>query len=363
VATTSLPQQHDPRQQPRSGSEVIIGVDTHKDIHVAAILSTTGALLATSSFATTLAGCEELLEWVRSHGEPAVAGVEGTGSWGAGLTQALRREGITVIEVNRPDRSMRRRQGKTDAVDAEAAARAVLSGHATVTPKSHDGLVEAMRLYKLAKDSAVKARTQAINQLKGVLVNGDPLLREELAGKTTHAQVMHCLTLSYDDLDPVQAAGHRTLRTLAERIRHLSSEIRELEKLLTAAVTETAPRLLDLFGVGHDSAATLLIAAGDNPDRLTGEAAFAALCGVNPVERSSGKTQRRRLNRGGNRQANAALFRIALTRLRADARTRAYVQRRTTEGRTKREILRCLKRYIAREIFGIVRAIVSPAVA
>ncbi|WP_240638439.1 transposase [Micromonospora aurantiaca (nom. illeg.)] len=170
------------------------------------------------------------------------------------------------------------------------------------------------------------------------------------------------LTLSYDNLDAVQAAGNRTLRTLAERIRHLSSEIRELEKLLTAAVAETAPRLLGLYGVGHDSAATLLIAAGDNPDRLTGEAASAALCGVNPVERSSGKTQRRRLNRGGNRQANAALFRIALTRLRADPRTRAYVQRRTTEGRTKREILRCLKRYIAREIFGILRAIVSPAV-
>lgn len=221
-------------------------------------------------------------------------------------------------------------------------------------------MVEVMRLYKLAKDSAVKARTQAINQLKGVLINGDSVLREELAGKTTHAQVMHCLTLSYDGLDPVRAAAHRTLRTLAERIRHLSTEVRELEKLLTAAVAETAPRLLDLFGVGHDSAATLLIAAGDNPDRLTSEAAFAALCGVNPVERSSGKTQRRRLNRGGNRQANAALFRIALTRLRADPRTHAYVQRRTTEGRTKREILRCLKRYIAREIFKIVDETVSP---
>ncbi|MEW2386487.1 transposase [Micromonospora sp. NPDC047707] len=241
-ATTSLPHRHELRQQPRSGSEVIIGVDTHKDIHVVAVLSPTGALLDTASFSTTLAGSQELLKWVRGHGEPTVAGVEGTGSWGAGLTQVLRREGIAVIEVNRTDRSMRRQRGKTDTVDAEAAARAVLSGQATVTPKSHDGMVEVMRLYKLAKDSAVKARTQAINQLKGVLVNGDPLLREQLAGKTTHAQVMHCLTLTCDGLDTVRAASHPTLRTLAERIRHLSSEIRELEKLLTAAVAETAPR-------------------------------------------------------------------------------------------------------------------------
>lgn len=181
---------------------------------------------------------------------------------------------------------MRRQRGKTDTVDAEAAARAVLSGQATVTPKSHDGMVEAMRLYQLAKSSAVKARTQAINQLKGVLVNGDSLLREQLTGKTTHAQVMHCLTLTCDGLDPVRAASHRTLWTLAQRIRHLSSEVRELEKLLTAAVAGTAPRLLDLFGVSHDSAVTLLIAASDNPDRLTGEASFAALCGVSPIERS-----------------------------------------------------------------------------
>jgi transposase len=363
VAMTSLPQRP-ARSQRTSAAEndVVIGVDTHKDVHVVAVLSPTGVLLSTSSFSTTLAGCEDLLAWVRTCGTPTAAGVEGTGSWGAGLTRVLDSAGITVIDVNRPDRSMRRQRGKTDTVDAEAAARAVLSGQATVTPKSHNGTVEAMRLYKIAKDSAVKSRTQAINQLKGILVNGDQVLREQLAGKTTHAQVQHSSTLTSEGLDPVLAAGRRTLRLLADRIRHLSTEIRELEKLLTAAVTETAPALLDLFGVGHDSAATLLIAAGDNPERLTGEASFAALCGVSPVERSSGKTQRRRLNRGGNRQANAALFRIALTRLRADPRTRAYVQRRTSEGRTKREILRCVKRYLAREIFKIINSdVASPA--
>lgn len=255
---------------------------------------------------------------------------------------------------------MRRRRGKTDAVDAEAAARAVLSGQATVVPKSADGSVEAMRFYKLAKDSAVKSRTQAVNQLKGVIVNGNPQLREQLTGLTTHAQVRYCADLACGDGSPAITASNRTLRLLAERILHLSREVHELEKLITVEVNSTAPALLELFGVGHDSAAVLLIAAGDNPERLRGEVSFAALCGVTPIESSPGKTQRRRLNRGGNRQANAALFRIALTRLRAEERTRSYVPRRTTDGRSKREILRCLKRYIAREVFKIIVLTLTP---
>ncbi|MDQ2814817.1 MAG: IS110 family transposase [Actinomycetota bacterium] len=344
-----------------SAQEVILGVDTHKDLHVAAVLTGSGTLTATSTFPSTADGYQQLLAWARELGLLAAAGVEGTGSWGAGLTRFLRGEGITVIEVNRPDRSARRRRGKTDAIDAEAAARAVLCGQATVIPKSADGAVEAMRFYKLAKDSAVKSRTQAVNQLKGVIVNGDPQLREQLRNLTTHAQVQHCAELIPAGGSPAITASHRTLRLLAGRIQNLSREIRELEKLLTAEVSATAPALLELFGVAQDSAATLLIAAGDNPGRLTGEASFAALCGVSPIEHSAGKTQRRRLNRGGNRQANAALFRIALTRLRADPRTHAYVQRRTAEGKTRREILRCLKRYIAREIFKIISAALTPA--
>ncbi|MET7401036.1 IS110 family transposase [Dactylosporangium sp. NPDC005572] len=335
-------------------------MDTHKDVHAAALTSH-GAMLATASFPTTITGYQQLLSWAHGFGDTVVAGVEGTGSWGAGLTRFLRSEGITVIEVNRPNRAMRRRWGKSDTVDAEAAARAVISGQATVVPKTADGSMEAMRYFKLAKDSAVKSRTQAINQLKGVLVNGDPALREQLTGLSTRAQVRHCANLEPAAAGAAITASRRTLRLLAQRIEHLTTEIRELERLITAEVQAAAPKLLDLFGVGHDSAATLLIAAGDNPDRLTGEASFAALCGVSPIEHLSGKTQRRRLNRGGNRQANAALFRIALTRLRADPRTRAYVQRRTTDGRSTRDILRCLERYIAREIFKVMTATGMPA--
>jgi transposase len=359
--TSMLQQPGRDHQGDEPAEELVLGVDTHKDVHVAAALTRQGTMMATGTFPATAAGYRQLLAWARQLGQVAAAGVEGTGSWGAGLARFLRGEGIVVIEVNRPDRSARRRRGKTDAIDAEAAARAVISGQAAVIPKSADGSVEAMRFYKLAKDSAVKSRTQAVNQLKAVIVNGDPQLRDQLRDLTTYAQVQYCAELLPAGCSAAITASHRVLRLLARRIQHLSAEIRQLEKLITAEVRVTAPALLELFGVAQDSAATLLIAAGDNPGRLTGEESFAALCGVSPVESSSGQTQRHRLNRGGNRQANAALFRIALTRLRADPRTRAYARRRTRNGRSKREILRCLKRYIAREVFKIISAALAPA--
>lgn len=360
---TSMPEQTTPVEpaRPAAADEVVLGVDTHKDVHVAAVITALGLLVATASFPATAAGYEELLAWAKQFGVVRRAGVEGTGSYGAALARHLRACGVAVIEVNRPDRSMRRHRGKTDAVDAEAAARAVISGRATVTPKTGDGAVEMLRVFKVAKGSAIKARTQAINQLKGILVNAEPALREELSGLTNHQLITRCAGLDAARHDGVAGAVAHTLGILARRIQNLNAEIRDLEKLITGQVRNTAPQLLELFGVGQDSAATLLIAAGDNPDRLANEAAFAALCGVSPVEMSSGKTQRRRLNRGGNRQANAALFRVVLTRIRCHAETRAYLQRRTTEGRTKREIIRCLKRYLARQIYKIIRA--SHAVA
>ncbi|WP_228396537.1 IS110 family transposase [Streptomyces sp. RB17] len=273
------------------------------------------------------------------------AGVEGTGSYGAGLARHLAAEGVEVIEVNRPDRAVRRRSGKTDAVDAEAAARAVLGGRAAGAPKSKDGPVEDLRVLKVVKDSAVRNRTQAINQLKALLVSASPQLRESLAGLSNPALFKACAAL-----DPQAGAVHQALHLLAHRIKQLSAEATTLTRKITAIIQAHNPQLLKLTGVGPDSAAILLIAAGDNHDRLRDEASFAALCGVSPVERSSGKSQRRRLNRGGNRQANAALYRIVLSRLRWEERSRTYLQRRTAEGKTKREVIRCLKRYVAREI-------------
>ncbi|MGW6263697.1 IS110 family transposase [Streptomyces sp. NPDC055085] len=339
-----------------AAEEILLGVDTHKDVHAAAIITTLGAALDGRSFPATAEGYCQLVFWARSFGVLQRAGVECTGSYGAALTRHLRAEGIEVTEVNQPDKAARRRHGKTDAVDAEAAARAVLSGRATATAKTSDGPVEMMRLFKLAKGSAIKSRTQAINQLKSVLVSADATLRESLTGLTNSLLFKRCAELEAPDALGPAAAACVTLKLLARRIQHLTDEINDLNKRITEAVKMRTPSLLEVNGVGPDSAAVLLIAAGDNPERIGSEASFAALCGTSPVEASSGKTQRRRLNRGGDRQANAALYRIVLSRLRWDGRTQDYLRRRLAEGKTRREIIRCLKRYVAREIYRLIVA-------
>jgi len=334
--------------------DILLGVDTHKDVHAAALITTLGAVLDGRSFPATAEGYRQLLSWAHSFGILRRAGVECTGSYGAALTRHLRAEGIEVTEVNQPDKAARRRHGKTDAIDAEAAARAVLSGRATATAKTSDGPVEMLRLFKLAKGSAIKSRTQAINQLKSVLVCTDAELRESLAGLNNPKLFQQCAALAKpENSGPTDAARH-TLGLLARRIQNLTEEINDLNKRITQAIQASTPGLLGVHGVGPDTAAALLIAAGDNPERLDSEASFAALCGSSPVEASSGKTQRRRLNRGGDRQANAALYRIVLSRLRWAGPSQDYLRRRLAEGKTKREIIRCLKRYVAREIYRFI---------
>lgn len=334
--------------------EVILGVDTHKDIHVAAVISIHGALLGSRSFPTTAEGYRELLDWATALGRVRQAGVEGTHSYGAALTRHLLSTGIGVIEVNQPDKAHRRRRGKTDAIDAEAAARAVLSGRATALAKAGDGHVERIRLFKLAKASATKSRTQTINQLKAILVGADPALRDSMTGLSNPKLVRRCADLDSGQPDTLVAAATYILRLLARRIIELTREVDDLNQRITDAVNAHTPKLLQRYGVGPDTAAALLLAAGDNPHRLTSEASFAALCGASPIEMSSGKTQRRRLNRGGDRQANSALYMIVIARLRWDLRTRAYIDRRIGEGKTKREAIRCLKRYVARELYELI---------
>ncbi|MBV9160259.1 MAG: IS110 family transposase [Pseudonocardiales bacterium] len=337
-------------QDDSAANEVILGVDTHHDVHVAAVITALGVLLDTAHFPATAAGYQALVGWVGTFGMLRRAGVEGTGSYGAALARHLRTAGVEVIEVNAPDKPTRRRRGKTDTLDAEAAARAVLSGRASGSAKTGDGPVEMLRMLKLAKDSAVKARSQTINQLKAVLVAADPALREALSGLTNTMLIRRCAQLQATTPADVTSAAVYTLRLLARRILELTAEIHDLLR----HITRHCPTLLTRRGVGPDNAAALLITAGDNTNRLHSEASFAALCGVNPLEASSGKISRRRLNRGGDRQANCALYRIAICRLRRDARTHDYLARRITEGKTRREAIRCLKRYIAREIYQII---------
>ncbi|MFB8137413.1 IS110 family transposase [Streptomyces mirabilis] len=324
-------------------------------------LSAPAKLIESCSFPATADGYRQLLDWARSQGTVERAGVECTGSYGAALSRFLRGNGLVVIEVNQPDKATRRRRGKTDTIDAEAAAHAVLSGRATATAKHADGPAEALRLFKMAKVSAVKARTQAINQLRAVLVTATPELREPLDGLTIPKLVRACAALPRAAADTAAAAAVFTLRLLARRVKELDDEIAVLKEQITDVIGQHTPQLLECYGVGPDTAAALLIAAGDNPERLRSEASFASLCGVSPVEASSGKTQRRRLNRGGDRQANSALYTIVLARLRWETRSRSYVERRIAEGKTRREAIRCLKRYVARELYTlIIRAHTMP---
>ena len=331
------------------------GVDTHKDTHVAAAVDAAGRLLGTAEFAADSRGYDQLAGWLESWGAVGRVGVEGTGSYGAGLTRHLAAAGVEVVEVNRPNRQTRRRRGKTDTVDAETAASAALSGDAAGVPKSADGCVEAIRTLSLARRSAVKARTVAANQINAVAVTAPEHLRDRLRGLKTPEMVKVCARWRLDAAgDPAARAAKRALRALASRHRALTAEIEGLDAELLALCERANPALLGTCGVGAEVASALLVAAGDNPERMRSEASFAALCGASPIEASSGPRVRHRLNRGGNRQANNALWRIATVRLRVHERSIDYAARRRAEGKTRREIIRCLKGHIAREIYRLL---------
>ena len=336
----------------RPAVQVVIGVDTHQEQHVAVAIDRRGVHLGEQYTPATTCGYRELEQWSRSLGTIHAFGIEGTGSYGAGIARFLTGRGYSVVEVNRPDRSTRYRKGKSDPTDAEMAARSVLAGVADAVPKSGQGEVEMIRMLKSAKDSAVKARTQAINQMKALIVTAPACLRETLDGLSVSALSARCRSFRIHRLSDPKAAAKYALRSLACRYHQLSEEIRNLKAELARLIRIASPTLINIVGVGPDTAATLLITAGSSPERLRSEAAFAALCGVCPIPASSGKTNRHRLNRGGDRQANAALHRIVVVRLRCDHRTQEYMSRRTGEGMSKLEVMRCLKRYVAREIFS-----------
>jgi transposase len=327
------------------------GVDTHLDVHVVAALDGLGALLGVESFDTTPAGYRRTLRWLRAFGEVELVGVEGTGSYGAGLTRHLLGEGVAVVEVDRPNRQRRRKRGKSDPQDAITAARAAQSGDALGAAKTRNGSVEAMRVLRVVRSSARSDRTRALNQMRSLVSTAPDDVREQLRGLTVFRIVERASGFRPRGSD-VSATTRLALRTLARRIQALDAELKEVKVLLAGLVAETAPELLARSCIGVDTASALLVAAGDNPERLRSERTFAHLCGVSPIDASSGKNERHRLNRGGDRQANAALWRIVLTRIRYDPKTQAYFERRVAEGLTKKEAIRCLKRYVAREVFN-----------
>ncbi len=333
--------------------EVTGGVDTHADNHMAAAVDDNGGLLGVESFPVSETGYEDLLAWLVGFGELVRVGVEGTGSWGVGLSRFLADHDMTVVEVDRPNRQTRRKQGKSDPTDAVSAARAALSGTATVTPKSRNGRVEEMRVLLVARRSAREQRIQSLNQLRHLVFTAPEEIRVRFKDRPKRGLVSEAANMRpRKGSDPISYRTNLVIRNLAKRIKSLNVEMRTIDQTLRLLIEETAPGLLDQYGVGVDTAATLLVAAGDNPDRLHAERSWAHLCGVTPLPANSGKvTTRFRLNRGGDRQANAALYRIVLTRMSSHAETRRYVTRRREEGLSTPEIMRCLKRYVARQTY------------
>ncbi len=339
---------------------VTAGADTHRDTHMVAALDQRGAELGVREFTTDPTGLDDILHWLETFGTIERIGIEGTGTYGAGLCRFMQHHDIDVVEVTRGDRQERRSHGKSDPVDAVAAARAAQSGRAVAQPKSRTGSVEAIRALRLVRRSATRDRTGALNQMRALVVTAPDEIREEFRGLTIRKLVASAARLRPGDPTTAAGATKFALRELARRIKTLDAQLASVNAILGPLVATTAPDLVARHGIGTDTAATLLVTAGDNPERLRSEASFAHLCGSAPIDASSGLIKRKRLNPRGDRIANEALWRIVMVRMSTDPRTRAYVARRTLEGKSKREIMRCLKRYVAREVFSDLNNLIQP---
>lgn len=332
--------------------QVIVGVDTHKANHIAVAINTHGARLGITTIPATGKGYRDLEIWASKFGHVRAFGIEGTGSYGAGLSRVLLAKGHNVLDIMRPNRQLRYLHGKSDSLDAESAARSVLSGQAMVQAKAQTGSSEMIRHLKIARDSAVKAKSQAMITLKTLIINAPAELRDTLDQiRGPISLVRHIAALRPGEISSPLASAKAAMRAIARRWLTLHEEIQAHEQELERLVRAKAPELMKSFGISTMTVAEMLILIGDNPERIRSEAALAKMCGVCPIPASSGKTNRMRLNRGGNRQANAAIYRVAIVRMRDDAQTKAYATKRTADGKTRREIVRCIKRYLVREIY------------
>ncbi|WP_165174118.1 IS110 family transposase [Adlercreutzia sp. ZJ242] len=336
---------------------VIGGVDTHRDRHCAAAVDATGAQLGCRFFAADGGGYAELVSWLEGLGELRALGVEGSGGYGAGLCAYAQGRGVPVVEVSWPDRAERRRRGKSDQMDAYHAAASVLSGRAHSPAKDRRGDVEGLRALRVAYEGAVKARTAARNSLHALVAAAPDRMRARLRALPARELVGACASLRAPGEGPLDAerAAEAALRSVARRVRALDGEAAELGALIDAMTLELAPATRALPQVGPQCAAALVLCAGANPGRLASEASFSALCGASPVPVSSGRTDRHRLNLAGDRRANSALYLIAIGRMRSPGESRDFVAARMASGKTKREAIRMLKRYIARQVFHALR--------
>ena len=343
-----------------TASEVVFaGVDTHQQVHHVAVITADGREVAHEEFSANHHGYQQLLDWVCGHGLIAAIGVESTGSYGAGLTRHLVAGGIEVYEVARPEKITRAQQGKSDTIDAYSAARQVRNGSAKGRAKVTTGIAEALRMLKIPRDGAVKARTAAYSQLRDLITTAPSLIHDDLIARTAKQRVRIAAAYRPDQakIGACQVATAKlVLRNLAHRIQALNTEIATADKAIAGLVKQATPTLLAMPHVGPQTAAQLIITAGENIERMRSEAAFAKLVGVAPLPASSGKTTtRHRLNRGGDRQANSALYMITIGRMKKHPETLTYVERRRAQGKSNPEIIRCLKRHLARSIYRALR--------
>ena len=336
-------------------ARLIVGVvDTHRDSNVAAVVDMNGGLLGIEPFPTTEDGHRLLSSWMSGFGTIERVGIEGVGAYGAGVTRHLSASGVVVIEVDRPERQKRRKHGKSDRIDSVEAARGALSGRCQGQAKSADGHAESIRALLVAKRSARSTRICTIVQLRHLMVTAPDELRARLGLLSATQLVNEAARLRPRPGGDVALYGVKTAAViLARRVHALDAELDAIDGQITPLVKAAAPQLLNVYGVGADTAAVLLVTAGDNVERITTEAKWAMLCGIAPIPATSGLIiDQFRLNYAGDRHANNAIWRIVITRLgQHEPRTVAYMQRRLAQGKSKRYIIRCLKRYVAREVF------------
>jgi transposase len=338
--------------------DAMIGVDTHRDNHEVEIARPTGAPIATCSITNDSAGYAQLLAWIVEHapGPRLAVSIEGTRSYGLGLSRAVRTAGLTVIESEQPNRKTRRRRGKSDPIDAHLAVLTALQldADALPTPRA-DGDRAALQILLGARHDLTSAHTAATNRLRAQLLGGHgdgaDTDRQLARGPLTEATLAALARRRCPhDADRAQAVRHAELRRLALAVRDSTRALKTNRAQLHTIVADLAPGLTDRPGIRPVSAAQVIVSFS-HPGRCRTDAAFAALAGTSPLPASSGQTVRHRLNRGGDRTLNRTIHTIALSRMRYCERTRAYVERRTREGKTPREIRRCLKRYITRELY------------
>ncbi|NMR31850.1 IS110 family transposase [Crystallibacter degradans] len=343
-------------------TDLVAGVDTHTDTHTLAILTAQGGTVLTQTFTADMHGYADLITALRAAGHVAVVGVEGTNSYGAGLTRALRGAGYAVKEVLRPARQVRRMRGKSDPIEAIEAARTVISGHGVSDAKDTQTATESLRFLLTARAQLISTMTALGNSITSMLITAPETVRAKYRGLATPALIKR-LTASRpgEQCDSPHTAALHAMRQLARAREDASSKAEHLEQQMRQLLATHYPQVLAIYGAGTIVAAQLVVTAGGNPQRIRNEAAFASLCGVAPIPASSGRTNRHRLNRGGDRRGNSALHRITLIRMQRDKRTQDYVARRTREGKSTKEIMRCLKRAIAREVYRALTAEQSPA--